>query len=151
MCHGCVCACSAGAGWIHWRGCQLLERGFWAAAQQAALLGLCKTLIFSILKTIFQIVVFLLFFLGSMWLNLPLEGNKASSNTLLSLNSCHVRCSKETFCVLRSCLHLCGVECFIPLEDSRPASLTGRFVLSKSCRVALTGDCKIYCRLVSRK
>lgn len=37
-----VCVCPAGTGWIHGRRRQLLERGFGAAAQQTALLGLSK-------------------------------------------------------------------------------------------------------------
>lgn len=41
--HLCVCVRPAGAGWLHRRRRQLPERGFWAAAQQTALLGLGET------------------------------------------------------------------------------------------------------------
>lgn len=39
-----VSVCPAGTGWVYWRGCQILKRGFWGSAQQTALLGLRKSL-----------------------------------------------------------------------------------------------------------
>lgn len=45
---------------------------------------------------------------------------------------------RNIFCLLRLCLLLCGVGCFIPSEDSRPALLTGTSDLSKNGHLAVT-------------
>lgn len=60
---------------------------------------------------------------------------------LLSLNAFSAHCcvcEGNILCLLRSCLRLCGVGCFIPWEDNRPASLTGTCDLTRSCHLALT-------------
>lgn len=49
--------------------------------------------------------------------------------------------SESFFCILyllRSCLHPCGVGCFIRWEDNRPPSLTGTSDLYKSGHLVLT-------------
>lgn len=59
----------------------------------------------------------------------------------LSLNAFSAHCcvcEGNILCLLRSCLRLCGVGCFIPWEDNRPASLTGTCDLTRSCHLALT-------------
>lgn len=150
----CVCVCPAGTGWIHRRRRQLLERGLGAAAQQTALLGLCKSLQTCFNRTIWMVYCLLLenvwtgpvdiycnalSRLSTFTIKKPLVGDEAALNSQVTSTDVfclvffhwmlflHIFCVYEgnILCLLRSCLRLCGVGCFIPWEDNRPASLTG--------------------------
>lgn len=60
------------------------------------------------------------------------------SQNIFSTRFCVCVYKRNIFCLLRLCLLLCGVGCFIPSEDSRPALLTGTSDLSKKGHLAVT-------------